>query len=117
MGAIANLITPHDLMTAIGSSSVPVILDVRRALAFEDAIDMIATATWHDPARVNEWGNDLSDDHDYVVYCVHGHEVSQNTAAVLRSKGVRARYLEGGIDAYRESGGPMSKRGPDGKFR
>ena len=115
MAAIPNIITPHDLMTAIGSSSGPVILDVRRAPAFEDAIDMIATANWHDPVQVDAWGNELSDDHDYVVYCVHGHEVSQNTAAALRSKGVRARYLEGGIEAYRESGGPMTKRGPDGK--
>ena len=115
MGAISTLITPQDLKTAIGSSSGPVILDVRRAPAFEKAIDMIATADWHNPAQIGEWANDLSDDHDYVVYCVHGHEVSQNAAAALRSKGVRARYLEGGIDSYRESGGPMTGRGPDGQ--
>ena len=96
MGAIANSITPHLLMKAIGSSSRPVILDVRRAPIFKDATDLIATANWHDPAQVDEWVKDLSDDHDYVVYCVHGHDVSQNTAAVLRSKGVHARYLEGG---------------------
>jgi hypothetical protein len=42
-----------------------------------------------------------------VVYCVHGHQVSQSAAALLRSLGVRARYLEGGIEAYRESGGPV----------
>ena len=32
-----------------------------------------------------------------VVYCVHGHEVSQNAA-----KALGARYLEGGIEAWRE---------------
>jgi Fe-Mn family superoxide dismutase len=115
MGAISTLITPRDLTIAIGSSSGPVILDVRRAPAFEKAIDMIATADWHDPAHIDEWADDLSDDHDYVVYCVHGHEVSQNAAAALRSKGVRARYLEGGIDAFRDSGGPMMERTTNAK--
>ena len=33
MGAIANLITPNDLMKSIDSPSGPVILDVRRAPA------------------------------------------------------------------------------------
>ena len=115
MGAISNLITPHDLVNRIGSPDDLVVLDVRRAPAFDKAIDMIATANWHDPAQIDEWSNDLSDDHDYLVYCVHGHEVSQNAAAVLRSKGVRARYLEGGIDAFRDSGGPMMERATNAK--
>jgi hypothetical protein len=36
------------------------------------------------------------------VYCVHGHEVSQNAAQELG-----ARFLEGGIEAWREAGGEL----------
>ena len=115
MGAFENSITTLNLIEAIGSSSGPIILDVRRAPVFDGASDMIATASWHDPAKVEEWVTGLSGERDHVVYCVHGHEVSQNTAASLRTMGIRARYLEGGIDTYRECGGAMIKRGSDGK--
>jgi hypothetical protein len=47
---------------------------------------------------------------DVVVYCVHGHEISKNTAAALATAGVSARYLEGGIEAWQLAGGPMSKK-------
>jgi rhodanese-related sulfurtransferase len=39
-----------------------------------------------------------------VVYCVHGHEVSRNACAVLRGKGIDARYLDGGFEGWREAG-------------
>ena len=39
---------------------------------------------------------------DVVVYCVHGHEVSQSAA-----KALGAAYLEGGIEAWRASGGEL----------
>jgi Fe-Mn family superoxide dismutase len=42
-----------------------------------------------------------------VVYCVHGHEVSRATALRLRSAGVNARYLRGGIDGWRTAGRPL----------
>jgi Fe-Mn family superoxide dismutase len=115
MGATDTLITPPGLIAALGSSTGLAILDVRRAPIFQSADDVIASASWRDPAQIEDWSNELSGDHDYIVYCVHGHEVSQNTAAALRANGVRARYLEGGIDAYRETGGAMTKRGSDGK--
>ena len=40
-----------------------------------------------------------------VVYCVHGHEVSQSAA-----KALGARYLEGGIEAWREAGGELDAK-------
>ena len=115
MGDKFTFITPKDLMATIGSSSGPTILDVRRAAVVADATDMIESAIWRDPALVDDWGGDLSFDRDYVVYCVHGHEVSQNAAAALRSKGIRARYLQGGIDSYRDAGGRMMRRNSNAK--
>jgi len=37
-----------------------------------------------------------------VVYCVHGHEVSQGVTRALRTAGVDAAYLEGGIAGWTE---------------
>ena len=45
-----------------------------------------------------------------VLYCVHGHEVSQGAAAILRRQGYDVRVLEGGIEAWREAGLPLVAR-------
>ncbi len=51
-----------------------------------------------------------------VVYCVHGHEVSQGVCAVLREHGVDAAFLEGGFEAWREAGLTLEPLGVgDGK--
>jgi hypothetical protein len=44
----------------------------------------------------------LPRDAEVVVYCVHGHEVSQAAA-----KALGAQYLEGGIEAWRAAGGEL----------
>jgi hypothetical protein len=41
------------------------------------------------------------------VYCVHGHEVSQGVARALRTQGRAARFLVGGIEAWRMQGLPL----------
>ena len=45
-----------------------------------------------------------------VVYCVHGHNVSQGAAAALRARGVYARVLAGGIEGWRDAGGVLMAR-------
>lgn len=42
-----------------------------------------------------------------VLYCVHGHEVSQGACQTLVAKGVDARFLEGGFEAWLEHGYPI----------
>jgi Fe-Mn family superoxide dismutase len=85
-------------------------LDVRRAPVFNDAADMIAGASWHDPADVDRWAATLPVGAPVVVYCVHGHEVGQLTAARLRELGVPAQYLFGGIEAWRAAGLPLEAK-------
>lgn len=86
------------------------LLDVRRASTFAQADSMIPGATWRDPARVADWAGLLPRDRDIVVYCVHGHEVSQATALWLRAGGWRVRYLRGGIQAWQEAGLPVARK-------
>ena len=75
-----------------------VVLDVRRAGMFEQAQTLIPGADWRDPAAVADWASAIPADREVVVYCVYGHEVGRSTALRLRSQGVSARYLRGGID-------------------
>jgi Fe-Mn family superoxide dismutase len=84
-------------------------VDVRRRGAFEAAADMVPGAVWRDPERVDEWAGEFAGS-DVVVYCVHGHEVSQSTAARLREAGISARFLAGGIEAWKAAGRPAQPR-------
>lgn len=81
------------------------ILDVRRAGAFEAAKDLIAGAVWRDPACVGDWAKEMPPNQTVVVYCVAGHEMSRGTALLLRSAGLDARFLLGGIEAWKACGG------------
>lgn len=84
-----------------------VLLDVRRKTVFESALDRIPGSSWHDPSGVEGWAKALPQDAPVVVYCVHGHAVSQSVAAQLGQLGCDARYLEGGIEGWREAGGEL----------
>ena len=96
--------TPDDLAQAL-------LLDVRRAGVFGNATTMIPGARWHDPAAVATWAAELPSDREVVVYCVYGHEVGRATALRLCAAGVKARYLQGGIDAWQAAGRPLAAKG------
>lgn len=87
------------------------VLDVRRAGMFEQAETLIAGARWRDPAEVAEWAREVPVDRDIVVYCVYGHEVGRATAVRLRSQGLSARYLRGGIDGWQAAKRPLESKG------
>jgi rhodanese-related sulfurtransferase len=90
-----DAIAPAALVESLASHRPPLVIDVRRTERFLDSDHMIGGALHRDPARVRDWQKTLPTGADIVVYCVHGHEVSQGVAAVLG-----ARYLEGGIEAW-----------------
>ena len=80
------------------------LLDVRRALARATDGSDIADARWLDPALWLDWKNDIGNQRPVVVYCAHGHEISQGLTAALRAMGVDARYLDGGMTAWKAAG-------------
>ncbi|NQU58137.1 MAG: sulfurtransferase [Rhodospirillales bacterium] len=99
------MISATQLNQLIGTPECPVIVDVRRKEAFDTSEWMIKAAEWRDPEQVAQWAAGLARDAAVVVYCVHGHEVSQGAAAALRSVGVDALFLEGGIEDFVKAGG------------
>ena len=94
----ASAITSADLRAALGGSEPPIVIDARRQVPFLASSEMIGGALRRDPERVSAWAKSLPAASSVVVYCVHGHEVSQNTAAALAQVGIRASYLEGGLE-------------------
>ena len=85
-------------------------IDVRRAGAYDAARSVVAGAVWRDPERVHEWASALPKSQPVVVYCVWGHEVGQSTAAILRAQGIDARFLAGGIDAWKTADLPLDAK-------
>lgn len=102
--------TPQNLLALRIENPAPLVIDVRREAVFQSAPDLIAGAVRHDPATVAEWAATLPAAQLIVVYCVHGHEVSQNAARALRERGLPAQFLEGGLEAWRAAGGAVAAR-------
>ena len=98
-------ISPAALRQSLASSQPPLVIDVRREERFRESPYVIKGALRRDPARIEDWKRTLPAAASVVVYCVHGHEVSQNAA-----KALGARYLEGGIEHWREAGGALSDK-------
>jgi len=87
------------------------LLDVRRAGMYEKAQTLIPGARWRDPVAAGTWASEIPADREVVVYCVYGHEVGRATAMRLRSQGVAARFLRGGIDGWQAAGRPLAPKG------
>jgi rhodanese-related sulfurtransferase len=98
-------ISATDLRQSIRASEPPLVIDVRRNERFKESSYYLHGALRRDPEQVLNWKENLPQAASVVVYCVHGHEVSQNVA-----KALGARYLEGGIEAWRKSDGELLQK-------
>jgi rhodanese-related sulfurtransferase len=105
------------LLRLFGTARMPVLVDVRRREAYDKADSVIPTAVWRDHKAAPEWGRDLPRGRDVVVYCVHGHQVSESAAALLRAAGVAAFYLDGGIEGWRAAGAPLVAKAALERYR
>lgn len=86
------------------------IIDVRRAASYAQAAERIAGALWRDPTQLDVWGRELDASQPVLVYCVHGHDVSQAVALTLRARGLDARFVAGGIEACRAAGAALEAK-------
>jgi rhodanese-related sulfurtransferase len=102
-------ITPDELWRRIGTARAPIVIDVRRPEAVEQSKALLPGALLRDPHEAGAWEFGSSPG-TIVVACRHGHERSQMAAAELRSRGLDARVLAGGFEAWREHGMPVIDR-------
>ena len=93
------------LQALLATATPPLVCDVRRQPAYLESPRGIPGAVRRLPETVSTWAAQLQGQGDVVVYCVHGHEVSQGVAAHLVGLGIDARYLLGGIEQWKAEGG------------
>jgi rhodanese-related sulfurtransferase len=99
-------ISPRELYARLGTSSAPLVVDVRRTADVSSGDRMIVGA-FHRPADdVAGWSKGLPDDRTLVVYCGDGQKLSPSVASALCARSLAAAYLEGGMAAWNESGLP-----------
>jgi rhodanese-related sulfurtransferase len=104
-------ISPGELASLVGTRACPPIIDVRREKVFAESEALIASAVWRNHLSAREWAGEFTRAAP-VIYCAHGHNVSELAATLLRHEGVPTRILEGGIEAYVAAGGATVRRTP-----
>ena len=86
------------------------VLDVRRAADYAASKETIPGAFWKDPEKIDAWIGALPKTQEVVIYCVRGGSVSNSVVDRLHAEGVKARFIEGGIEAYKAAGGKVTAK-------
>ncbi|WBU62281.1 sulfurtransferase/chromate resistance protein [Paracoccus albus] len=105
-----DAITADKLSKLIGTSRCPIILDSQREVVrAKDPFLVPGANALSDeemtPERLKSLIERMSG--PVVTVCAEGHARSQGLAALLRSRGIAAEYLEGGFAAWRAAGLPV----------
>lgn len=107
-----DAITNDKLSKLIGTPKCPIILDVRRdPIRAEDPRLVPGARALTDADMETDRFDALIEQLSgpVVVTCAEGHGRSQGLAALLRSRGIPAEYLEQGHDGWRAAGLPLVK--------
>lgn len=91
-----NEMTQSNLAALIGTSKAPILLDVCLDEDFAEDPRLIPTACRCSHENIVQLAPELSQER-IVVVCQKGLKLSQGAAALLRSEGVLAHYLQGGM--------------------
>lgn len=102
-------ITVSQLSRLIGLPAAPLIIDVRDTDDFERDPRLIPGSHRRDYREASRWTADSGS--ATVLVCQKGKKLSQGAAAWLRTKGVNAQTLEGGLEAWRAAGQTLLNTG------
>lgn len=106
MGGMSEFISPEELKLMRRASDV-VVVDIRRQSDLQSDGTMIQDAIRGDPESIDAWVGSLPIDKPIIVYCSRGGSVSKTVTPALRARGLDARYIQGGITAWKEFGGEV----------
>jgi rhodanese-related sulfurtransferase len=98
-------ITVSQLSRLIGLPRLPVIVDVRADEEFASDPRLIPGSRRTATAHV-AWGREYAGQ-SVIVVCKDGLHLSQGIGALMRQQGIDAQTLEGGYDAWCDSGQPL----------
>jgi len=96
-------ITAKELVGMLQAGNPVTLLDVRRKEDFDQTPRTIAGAAWSNPVEIDQWLPTISTDKEVVIYCVRGGSVSQSVQQRLAESGIKARYVEGGLEALNKN--------------
>ena len=99
--ASPNSIAPRQLLRLIGTPQSPVIVDICLDEDFHDDPYLIPGSLRHPAGDVSGLATMLSA-RPAVIVCQKGKKLSQGVVSWLRSEGMKAEYLEGGVYAWRD---------------
>ena len=99
---------PRSIQAAALDPDATLVFDVRREADYAASSELIPGAMWKNPEKIDAWIGAIPRTLDVVVYCVRGGSVSNTVVDRLHAEGVvKARFIEGGIEAYKVAGGKM----------
>ncbi|MDH3666085.1 MAG: hypothetical protein OEN23_04055 [Paracoccaceae bacterium] len=97
-------------------SGEAVLIDLRKPEARTASGEALPGALIRDPFALGHDDPLTEDERPLIVFCVHGHEVSQFACALLMLHGRDVHYVEGGFAALKGAGAETQPLGgPDGK--
>ena len=105
---MSDTVTSDELKSMLNEQDPPRVIDVRRKADRQSESSMIPGAIWKDPENVETWSNELRGQ-EVVIYCVRGGSVSKSTLEKLHEHDIKARYIEGGFEAWKKSGKSVSQ--------
>ncbi|MET0204072.1 MAG: chromate resistance protein ChrB domain-containing protein, partial [Casimicrobiaceae bacterium] len=108
----ATPVSISQLRSFLSAFPPPQLLDVRRGPAFAANPIVIPGTVRCPPEEVAALASKLEPWRSVIVYCVHGHDVGRDAALLLRERGFDARFLEGGLAAWRDAGGNTESHRP-----
>jgi rhodanese-related sulfurtransferase len=86
------------------------VIDVRREADYAASNETIPGAFWKNPEKIDAWITALPKTQDVVIYCVRGGAVSNRVVDRLHAEGIKARFIEGGIEGYKTAGGKVASK-------
>ncbi len=101
-------ITPEQLKATLTTTLV---LDVRRESDYGASGEVIPGSLWKNPEQIDQWIDAVPRNHEVVIYCARGGSVSNGVVDRLQGAGVRARFIEGGIEGWKTAGGRIVPKG------
>ena len=83
------------------------LMDVRRSEDFAKEPAAIPGARWNDPFAIEQWSTHLNPEQEVILYCSRGGSESNSVVDALHARGIKARFIKGGLEAWKAAGGTI----------
>jgi rhodanese-related sulfurtransferase len=107
---MSRSITATELKSLLERNVPLTLLDLRRKADYDAEPQLVPGARKLEHEEIEQWSKTLPRDRDIVLYCAHGKTISNAALDRLLALGYKARFIEGGMDGWKEADGPMVPR-------